>query len=142
MKKIIDGHKYDTNTAKKIGEESYNCSGDLDFCEEELFRTKSGMYFIHGCGGPQSRYAENVGQNEWAQGSRIIPLSEESAKEWAENALDADEYEAVFGEVEEDTAQISATITADVKSKLDKLKKGTGETTAEIIMRLIENETK
>ena len=34
-------------------------------------------------------------------GSRIIPLTEEGAKNWAMDHLECDEYEALFGEVEE-----------------------------------------
>ena len=87
-----------------------------------------------------SRYAEPDVGGGWTGGEKIIPMSEDNAKEWIEDNLDADDYESVFGEVEEDTAQISAVITANVKSKLDDLKKRTGETTAEIITRLIEAE--
>lgn len=33
--------------------------------------------------------------------SQIIPMTENEAKEWSENKLSCDEYEALFGEVEE-----------------------------------------
>lgn len=33
--------------------------------------------------------------------NKIIPLSIEEAKEWAEENLSGDEYEYIFGEVEE-----------------------------------------
>lgn len=140
MKKIIDGHKYDTDTAKLIGEASDYYPGDFKYYCEELYRTKAGFFFLHGEGGPMSRYAEPDVGGGWTGGEKIIPMSEDNAKEWSEDNLDADDYESVFGEVEEDTAQISAVITANVKSKLDDLKKRTGETTAEIITRLIEAE--
>lgn len=47
-----------------------------------------------------SNYAESYG-NERYGGEKIIPLSENEAKEWAERNLDVEEYEAIFGEVEE-----------------------------------------
>lgn len=48
-----------------------------------------------------SPYAEYVNENCWGSGEDIIPLSEEKAKEWAEKHLEVDEYEEIFGEVEE-----------------------------------------
>ena len=47
-----------------------------------------------------SNYAESYG-NERYGGEKIIPLSENEAKKWAENHLDGDEYEKIFGSVDE-----------------------------------------
>ena len=55
--------------------------------------------------GPMSKYAESTGQNQWTGGERIIPLSLEAAQEWAEKHLDGDEYEEIFGAVEEDESK-------------------------------------
>jgi hypothetical protein len=121
MKKIINGSKYDTVTAKKLGEwtngERY---GDFNYCEETLYRTKAGRYFIHGCGGAMTKYAVSSGNNSWSGGSKILPMSREAAMEWAEEKLEADEYEAIFGEVEEgeEKEQLNITVSTAVKSKL------------------------
>lgn len=56
--------------------------------------------FLYGEGGALTGYARNVCGGSTG-GSRIIPMTEESAKEWAMEHLECDEYEALFGEVEE-----------------------------------------
>ena len=48
-----------------------------------------------------SKYSQKIGQNEWSGGQEIQPLTLQEAQEWAEEHLDADEYEQVFGAVEE-----------------------------------------
>jgi hypothetical protein len=120
MKKIINGAKYDTETAKQLGNWSNSSnSRDLNYCEETLHRTKSGKYFLHGQGGPQSKYSESLGDNHWGYGHEIIPMTREAAQAWAEKHLDADEYEAAFGEVAEDgKEQLNVTISPVLKAKL------------------------
>jgi hypothetical protein len=102
MKKVIDGKLYNTDTAKKLGYWSnrYNI-GDLNYCAETLYKTKSGKYFIHGEGGANTRYAQPAEQNWWTAGEHIEPISEKTAKEWAEEHLNANEYISIFGQPEE-----------------------------------------
>ena len=102
MKKIINGKKYDTETAKKVGCACSNVSrGDFSFWEEELYKKKTGEFFLYGSGGPASRYSKAVDMNTWSGDERIIPLTEDKAKKWCEKNLDVEEYEEVFGEVKE-----------------------------------------
>lgn len=102
MKKIINGKMYNTETAKKCG---YSSNGlfdrDLYFCEETLYRKKGGEFFLHGAGGPGSRYGRAYSLGGLIGGETIIPLTETDARKWAEENLDADEYIEIFGEVEE-----------------------------------------
>ncbi len=102
MKKIIDGKRYDTDTAKEMGSDSFSNRRDFHYWMETLYRKNTGEFFLHGEGGPMSRYAVTTGQNEWSGGEKIIPLTIESAKSWAEEHLDADQYEKIFGVVTED----------------------------------------
>jgi hypothetical protein len=120
MKKIINGAKYDTQTAKLLGSWKNNYSySDFNHCEETLYRTKSGKYFLRGEGGPMSRYAESAGNNSWTGGSRIEPMSRAAAMEWAEEKLDGDEYEEIFGEVTEDGKEpLNLTVSPALKAKL------------------------
>lgn len=102
MKKIINGKKYDTETAKRVGCWSNNYNwGDFNWCAERLYKKKNGEFFLHGEGGAMSIYSRSFGQNEWRGGESIRPLTESEAKLWAEKHLDGDEYESIFGEVEE-----------------------------------------
>lgn len=82
MNKIINGRKYDTNTAKEIFEYTF-----LDSSSVTLYRKKTGEFFL---------FCWDV------FGSRSIqPMTEERAKEWLADFASADEYEKVFGHVEE-----------------------------------------
>lgn len=110
MKKIINGKVYDTDTAKGVGEWSDGQSWrDFSHVEETLYRKKTGEFFLHGFGGPATRYAQATGSNSWTGGERIMPLTFQEARKWAEEHLDADEYEAIFGEVVEDESRVTVT---------------------------------
>ena len=103
MKKIINGRVYDTEKAKELGTyANYGSWRDFSHLEETLYRKKTGEYFLFGEGGPMTRYAEAEGQNGWSGGKRIMPMTYDEAREWAEEHLEADEYEAIFGEIVED----------------------------------------
>ena len=101
MKAIINGKKYNTDTAKPVGSWS-NCLSrrDFNFCVETLYRKKTGEYFLHGIGGAETRYCQYYGDMR-SGGEKIIPMTEPEARAWAERRLTADEYEEIFGEVEE-----------------------------------------
>lgn len=101
MKKIINGKMYNTETAKELGGYWNGYSeGDFYFLKETLYLKKSGEYFLHGEGGAASKYWKRFGDGRIGD-NVIIPFSEEEAKEWAVEYLSADEYEALFGTVEE-----------------------------------------
>ncbi len=101
-KKIINGKLYNTETATLVGEWcNNNSTNDFKYCEENLYRKCTGEYFLYGEGGPLSKYSKSYGDNSWGYGYAITPLSEEEAKQWAEDRLSTDEYIAEFGEVVE-----------------------------------------
>jgi len=96
MKQVIEGLRYDTETAQEIGNYSNNL-GDRDFhnINESLYITKNGRFFLAGEGGPLTKYAQAAG-NMTSGGERIIALSQGEALDWCEQHLDADEYEKYF----------------------------------------------
>jgi hypothetical protein len=104
MKKTINGLRYDTDNATALGIGTANCpASDFHYWEATLYRTpRSGRYFIAGKGGAMSRFAQSCGQNSWGGGSDLIPMSEEDAREWAEEHLTVEEVEAAFAAVIED----------------------------------------
>ena len=106
MKKIIKGKLYNTDTAKLLGEWEKYSLNDIKHVREYLYLKKNGEYFLHGEGGPLSIYAEQIEQNSWSGGERIRPLTYEEAREWAEEKLEVEEYEKIFGEVSEDDSII------------------------------------
>ena len=102
MKKIINGKRYDTDTAKKIAEwDNGHYGNDFNRCSETLYRKNTGEFFLYGRGGARSRYA-SYADGSVSGGEQIIVLTYAEAKEWAEEHLDGDEYENIFGEVVED----------------------------------------
>jgi len=102
MKKVINGKLYNTESAKKLGYWSNGISrSDFQFCEETLYKTRSGQYFLHGEGGPMTKYAVSCGQNSWSGGEHIEPINEDTARKWCEEHLDADEYISIWDEPKE-----------------------------------------
>ena len=96
MKKVIDGKVYNTATAEEIGSDGSGNFSDFRFWEETLYRTKKGSYFMHGTGGPMSKYAISVGNNSTGGSSEISVLTEEEAFDWASEHLTGDEVCAAF----------------------------------------------
>ncbi|WP_046864740.1 hypothetical protein [Microvirga massiliensis] len=85
MKKIIDGKRYDTDTATHIANYNNGLSGsDFWWVDEDLYRTPRGNWFVHGAGGAMTRWSVSVGQNSYSGGEGIIPLGSVEAREWCE----------------------------------------------------------
>lgn len=122
MKKIIDGKLYDTETAKEMASDSYLYPRDFGHWVETLYKKRTGEYFLHGIGGPASKYAESCGQNQWSGGQKIIPLTYEAARAWAEEHLDADDYQEIFGAVSEGDERTTLSISLDAATA-DRIRK-------------------
>ena len=65
-------------------------------------------------------------QNNWSGGERIIPLTVEKAREWAEENLDADDYQEIFGEVSEDGARTVLSVSLDAATA-DRIRRAAAE---------------
>lgn len=128
MKKIFRGRKYDTDTAELVGSVSYSNRTDFGHWSEELYKKRTGEFFLYGEGGPASKYRETVGLNEWSGGEMIKPLTYDEAREWAEKNLDGDEYEKIFGDVDEDGEKRTFNLSLDAaiheKLKQEAVKRG------------------
>lgn len=149
MKKIIGGKMYDTEKARMVGDPwspAGFMSSDFDWYEETLYRKRTGEYFLHGAGGPKTRYAEPYGQSGWTGGERIMPLSYNEAREWAEEHLDTDAYIGAFGnpdEGKEGVSQLSVrNVPNDVIAALDRMTSETGRTKADLIVEALEHYVK
>jgi len=96
MKKVIDNKVYNTDTAELIHRwDNGYYSGDFHQCEESLYKTKKGAYFIHGEGGAMSSYAVAYG-NSRGGGESIIPLTPDAACGWLQDHDGDSEAETEF----------------------------------------------
>ena len=100
MKQVIEGKMYNTETATYVGSFQYLYPGDFRYYYEELYRKKTGEYFLYGEGDGLSPYAEYCGSG-WCFGKDIRPMCLDEAKEWVEKHLSTGVYIAEFGEPEE-----------------------------------------
>ena len=92
MKAIINGKKYNTKTAKCIGE-YWNYQHDMNRVDEDLYVTKNGAIFMHFEGGALTKYAQSYGNNSTTGSCGITPMSQSEAAKWIESHLDSDEQE-------------------------------------------------
>lgn len=121
MKKVINGKLYDTDTATLMAVwRNMGDTGNFGYCEETLYRKRTGEFFLYGYGGPMTKYAVSTGSNSWSGGEMIIPLTLSAAQEWAEEHLDGDDYQKIFGEVAEDDSRtvLSVSLPASVASRI------------------------
>lgn len=129
MKKIIRGRKYDTETARKVGCKTEQAQyGDVDYA---LYRKRTGEYFVHA----EYDYPYDDGCPDY-----IKPLSADEANEWAQEHLNADVYDAEFGEIVDDDETISASINLPRKTydKLRRLAVDAGEPMSKYMTKLID----
>lgn len=114
MKKIINGKVYNTETATRVGFYEVGFQGDIDYVSEELYRKKNGEFFVYAEGGAATSYATSRGSDGYAAGEAITPMTYDEAAQWAEQHLNGEEYEQIFGEIEEndDPVQIHISMTA------------------------------
>jgi hypothetical protein len=104
MKAIIEGFRFDTEKAIKIGDYD-NGLGVRDFSNWNagLYVTKrSKNYFLAGAGGAMTRFSRTISQNEWCGGSKIIPMDKEEAFEWSQRYLSDSIVEEYFPDMIQD----------------------------------------
>ena len=136
MKKIINGKMYDTETAKAIKNATSGEPRSFDWCQETLYRKRTGEYFLAGKGGARTRYAERVDRSTWSGGEGIVPLTYGEAKEWAEMAMTAEEYETEFGQVTEgELVHLHISLPADIADRIRKAAAQEGISVSECVGR-------
>jgi hypothetical protein len=96
MKKLIDGLLYDTESAEEIASWSNGLSySDFNHMDETLYRTESGRWFIHGGGGPKTKYRKPAAGGGVTGSEDIRALTDAEAFEWLQaknNVSAAQEY--------------------------------------------------
>jgi hypothetical protein len=98
MKQIINSKRYDTEKAAQLARWHNGVnSGDPKLCEEKLYGTKNGAFFIHGAGGAMSRWSKRVG-NTTGAGEGIEVQTKDEAMNWLEEKGLTEELEEHFGD--------------------------------------------
>ena len=136
MRKIIEGRVYDSDKAQLVGS-WHNGESGINEIEETLCKSKSGRYFLHGSGGANTKYARNLDNDRWGGGEKIIPMSDEAAKEWAERFLTADEYAAEFEADPDEPRRVAIMLTAELDEKLSAKAKAWGVSKSELVRSMI-----
>jgi len=97
MKKIFDGKKYDTETAERVFFSSHICNACNELPEREqrneFYKKKNGEIF--------SVHYQKIVETEEIHKDSVDWCFDTDVKYMAECCMDGDEYEAIFGPVEE-----------------------------------------
>ncbi len=105
MKKIISGKVYDTDTARYLAGIEDGAVNDFRWYAESLYQKKTGEFFLHGEGHAASPYSQHYSDGTRGPGEKIVPLTYEAARKWAEDNITVEKYELIFGEVAEDDSK-------------------------------------
>ena len=139
MKKVINGKKYDTETATFVCDRVLNDGDDLFKKDESLYHKRTGEFFLYGIGGAGSKYAMALDMNNFCEGEKIIPLSIDEAKQFIEENGTVEDYEKYFT-IDKDgsktfTCKLSQKAYDKLKAKSEELGFPMSSITEELIMK-------
>jgi len=138
MKKIIKGKQYDTETARPLLSTGLK-SGNAKATKEALYYTKGQQFFLHGSGDATSRYAQET-PDGFVPGEKIIPLTEEAARSWAEEHFAEEICERTFSTLDEGFVAFAMQVPPSVKDRFNDEKTRLGMTAGQLLDHLL-NET-
>ncbi len=140
MNKVINGKRYNTDTAKAVGSwENMDDAASFDYQCETLYLKRTGGFFLHCEGGAKTPYA-SFSADGWARFGEVIrPLGYQEARKWAEERLSAEACSAVFPPIDEDAGNVPVTLSipAAAKARLDEQAAKSGRTRSDIVAQLI-----
>lgn len=85
MKKVIEGKRYDTETALKVCEIFEGYRGDFNHLDCTLYQGKrSKAFFLAGYGGAMTVFSSRSPDGSYGGNSDIIPLTDDQAKVYCE----------------------------------------------------------
>lgn len=102
MIKVIDGKRYNTNTAEEVYSYYTGQYGDFDYRERTLYRTKAGAWFMYHAGGALTDMAIVTSGNDRTGSTCIEPVTDDEAYAFLERHSADDEalaaLERYFGD--------------------------------------------
>ena len=143
VKRIIDGHLYDTEQSTLIAETRYAGASDEEDYKEGLYCNDHGVLFLAAEGGVESFYSALLQSGKESRGSDIIPLSTSEAQRWLEDHDHIKEYKMLFGEPTQaghDTVQIDLRVSPDLKDRIENAASTENSTINEWLTLLIKRE--
>jgi hypothetical protein len=94
MKKIIDGKRYDTETATLVARNTTSSKDFYDWCDETLYRTANGAWFLVGEGYARSRWASIAPDGMRGPGGPTLQVVDAfEARDWLERFDEIDALE-------------------------------------------------
>lgn len=104
MKRIIDGKRYNTETATEVADVSPRgfYRGDFRYEDTRLYRTPKGRWFLAGEGGPMSRWSRSVGLNGYTSGEGIHVVDNDEARALLEQHGETEAIEEYFSSAVQD----------------------------------------
>ncbi|KYC65207.1 hypothetical protein [Heyndrickxia coagulans] len=96
MIKVIDGKRYNTDTAEEVYSHYTGQYGDFDYRERTLYRTKAGAWFMYHAGGALTDMAVVTSGNDRTGSTAIEPVSDDQAYAFLERHSADDEALAVL----------------------------------------------
>jgi len=97
MISIINGKRYNTETAEEVASDSYLHASDFRHYLEVLYKTAKGAWFLHGVGGPMTRWGKGSMQDGRSGGEGVILMSGDEARAWLEAKDEVGALEQHFG---------------------------------------------
>lgn len=138
MKRIINGKRYDTDTAQFIKTYSSGLSiSDFRYYDESLYLKKTGEFFLYATGNGSSKYAGQYGDLR-GPGEKIVPLTLDEARAWVEKIEDPDLYEELFDVEEESNIAFSLLLPENLYKMLDDKAAEDGITKKDIVVKALE----
>lgn len=140
MKRIINGKRYDTDTAQFIKTYSSGLSiSDFRYYDESLYLKKTGEFFLYATGNGASEYAGRYGDLR-GPGEKIVPLTLDEAKAWVEKIEDPDLYEELFEIPDEEGGNVafSMLLPTNLYNILDHRSLKDGITKKDIVVKALE----
>lgn len=128
MKKIIKGSRYNTETARFIRKVDHSNEKETGW-EERLYRTKSGLWFLHSFGGKKSRYAVPI----------IQPISEDAAVAWLDDNFGRDVVQEVLCKVSGVATPVTVLIPQQLMDSLEQKRAETGQSRTDVVLDALRN---
>lgn len=124
MLKIFDGRRYNTESARLIRKKSNNSAEMVSRWEETLYRTKTGLWFLHCEGGAKTIYAAPC----------IRPINEDAAVLWLTDNFGHDAAQDVLCTVYGKSIPVTVLIPQILVQKIEKKREETGKSRTDVIL--------